>query len=494
MRVSSYTIGSRLPDEPSFVLLHGYTGAVDKVSATVGRYLLERRGEDCEPSELPETLVPRLLQRGYLTELGVEEERAALLRIVCALRDQELRSHHTVFIVVPTYLCNLRCPYCFQSHDMHAGAGAYANVMSLERADQMFRVIDDFLRPGAFARALGLAEAEEEEEAPTRGVGVTLFGGEPLLEATRPIVDHIVRQSGRRELSVGAITNGVELHHFADLIGPERISSLQITLDGPPEMHDRRRIGPEHRQTFDCITRNIDMALARDAQVGVRINVDGANTEAIEWLNQDFAARGWTRHPRFFAQAATVHEGMRNHAPRNLISGSELVQITSTLKRKQHGIIESYESPAADVLRRCLSGSGYPFRRVSFCGAERGMMVFDPLGDIYACWEELGMPDERIGTYGSEGLNLFSEAATKWLTRFPGSIEECSACPYALIHTSGCAREARRSSGTIFAPACQSFQEYFPTTLAREYMKWEDALLNGTGSAPLNRDGCHMVP
>ena len=121
----------------------------------------------------------------------------------------------------------------------------------------------------------------------------------------------------------------------------------------------------------------------------------------------------------------------------------------------------------------------YPFADggSTFCGAEGGMLIFDCLGDVYSCWEQAGHPDKRTGTYGTDGLHLDRAAASAWLNRFPGTIDECLGCPYALIHKSGCADVALRQSGSIFAPACESFKEYFPRTLAAAWQRCEDELL-----------------
>jgi uncharacterized protein len=439
---------------------------------------VQGRGNDFDSTRFPESVVQRLLGRGYLAELSKTQERDSLLRIVGAIHEQELAHHRTVFIVVPTYQCNLRCPYCFQSHKMHAGLGEFSSIMSIDQANDVFATIDRFLQPGSFARALGVTQPDEVTADQKHGVEITLFGGEPLLEVSRPVVKHIVEESARRGFSVGAITNAVELDAYADLLGPGLISTLQVTIDGGPETHDRRRIGPNYSRTFDQITNNVDLALSRGVRVGIRINVDQANTEAADALHPYFRSRGWTENSNFFARAAIVHDAWEFGSGRGVVSGSQLVQITTQATDQTNNCIESYEDAARDALHHCLSGKHYPFHRASFCGAERGMMIFDPLGDVYACWEEIGHREERIGTYRADGLHLLQHAASKWLARFPGSIEECSACPYALIHTSGCARAAKRSSGTMFAPACESFQEYFPVTLAREYSRWEAALLH----------------
>ena len=206
----------------------------------------------------------RLDLRGYLTQLDHESERRIVLRIAAAVHEADLARHLATFVIVPTYLCNLRCPYCFQPHQMHARQGEFDEVLTRQRADEVFAVIDQFSKPGAVARALGVIDAQDgAPPEQNRERAITLFGGEPLLERTVDVVSYIVEQASHRNIPTMAISNGVELQRFRHLLGSGRLEWLQITLDGPGHIHDKRRIGPEHRQTFDRIAANIELALAR---------------------------------------------------------------------------------------------------------------------------------------------------------------------------------------------------------------------------------------
>ena len=149
------------------------------------------------------------------------------------------------------------------------------------------------------------------------------------------------------------------------------------------------------------------------------------------------------------------------------------MELTTCLRKTRRSQIASYELVARRTLSNCIQGNGYAFNSTAFCAAETGMLIFDPLGDVYACWEEIGHPNQRIGTYSDKGIDFSREALGQWLARFPGAIEECSNCPYALIHKSGCAHQARKASNTMFSAACTSFQDYFPTTLADAYVDEE---------------------
>lgn len=488
MRVSSYIIGAQLPDERFYILMHGLNGSLDKVSAATGSYLLEHRGaEVTRPPWLPLDATGKHLEaRGYTTDLSAEQERELMVNVATAIHQSDLASSQPSFVFVPAYTCNLRCPYCFQSHDMHAGRGIYASMMDEARVDDAFRVIDAFTEPGSLARELSMLAVDDpapgHQRSPLRRVG--LFGGEPLTRATRPVVAYIVEQARRRGAALWAITNGVELDAFTDLMGRDGITDLQITLDGMPDVHDRRRIGPGIRRSFDRIADNIDLALSASSRVSARINVDSSNVDQVELLDEFFALRGWSGHSSFSAHAAVV-TGESTHE--SLVSHAQLLSITN---RAGGGCVRSYEGYADGVLGRALSEE-YPFQRVAHCSAETGMLMFDPHGDVYTCWEEIGIKDRRVGDYHNGVLRLDDDNAPAWLSRFPGAVEQCSRCPYALIHTSGCANHARANHDTIFAAACEDFQSYFPGSLADRYTAIEAAAL---GSAINRPPHVHRLP
>jgi uncharacterized protein len=475
MRVSGYVISHSLPDPRFWILAHGYTGALDKVPESVGRLLMENRGKDLtatQTRELGDRTVEHLTARGYLTRMSAEAERDALIEIATTLHEADLADSPTGFMFIPAYTCNLRCPYCFQSHDMHAGRDGYDAILTPELVDRAFSIIDRLHDAGAAARLTGLTEAAPDPR-PSSG-DICLFGGEPLASGTRTIVAYIVELASRRGKTVSAITNGVELDLFFDVMGPGRLEEVQITLDGTAGLHDSRRIGPGFRHTFDRISANIDAALALGTRVNLRMNVDATNAAEIEDLGEYCRLRGWTDHAGFFAGAAVV---TGETTRKNLITPATLTWITTSLKDRAGWSFAGYERPAREFVKQCLEGEGYPFKRIANCAAETGLLIFDARADVYSCWEDVGVRSRRIGTYDETGLHLEGQVMRRWLSRFPGAIEECSRCPYALIHSSGCAKHAENEHGTMFASACESFQQYFPTTLALAYDAYEATLL-----------------
>lgn len=109
LRTSSYLIPVKLESEPGkYMLIHGYTGAIDIVTES----LLKKIQAAASGVDLPEDTLQALIKRGYITTRSQEEEYAYVARIAKALHKKECLLH-TSFTWVVTYNCNFRCPYCF---------------------------------------------------------------------------------------------------------------------------------------------------------------------------------------------------------------------------------------------------------------------------------------------------------------------------------------------------------------------------------------------
>lgn len=98
---------------------------------------------------------------------------------------------------------------------------------------------------------LNTVERILDEVRPYR-LGITLFGGEPLIH---PDAMEIMRRVKRRGFHGLIITNGVLLNHFAEGVVDMGWDELNISVDGDRELHDKIRGLPG---VFDKIMSGID--------------------------------------------------------------------------------------------------------------------------------------------------------------------------------------------------------------------------------------------
>lgn len=108
------------------------------------------------------------------------------------------------------------------------------------------------------------------------------------MKQNKDAVTYLVKQGMERGFTFSAITNGYDLDCFEALLSPNAIKFVQITIDGIPERHNKRRIHAQGVPTFDKIVNNIGMALRHGVKVSVRVNTDSDNIEDLKALNGIF--------------------------------------------------------------------------------------------------------------------------------------------------------------------------------------------------------------
>ncbi len=479
LRTSSYTIYASLPGEDQQMLLvHGYTGAYDKVSRSVAQYLLSleagpppkplygewrsepalERSEHASPPS--ESTIAALARRGYLTTMSVSEEEGYVARLIKKRHAREME--HVNYIFMPTYDCNLRCGYCFQHHMRAQSEFRHLlRSMSHEVVDRIFGAIP------AIERSHGIAP----DAAGRRNIG--LFGGEPLLARNRPIVEYIMAKArGLGPAEFWAVSNATELDAYQGLLGPDGIATIQITLDGPADEHDRRRIRPDGSGSYEQIAPNIDLCLSLGVRIQIRVNVDPANLREVPRLAEEIVAKGWDRSPGFSVYTAPI--APNQHVP---------IEKTFDRWRLDQGIDELRAlHPAMRVIGRPDDGMQASARRMfdqrqtapslttSFCSAYTGMYIFDAFGDIYACWERTGDARIRIGRVLDGGDVELNGLAKMWHSRTPASNPTCRKCRYAFHCGGGCAVLAEGQSGKFFANHCDGYADRFRHSVAMAYV------------------------
>ena len=151
-----------------------------------------------------------------------------------------------------THACNLRCVHCYQED--------YRSHMP--RA-QLFAALEDFA-----------ALISDKNVRPQ----VNLTGGEPLLH---PDFFPLAEEIRRREWRLGVLTNGTLIdEETADRLAALRPVFVQISLDGPPAVHDQIR----GAGNFDRAMQGIDRLKARGVRVLVSFTAQKGNASSFAAL------------------------------------------------------------------------------------------------------------------------------------------------------------------------------------------------------------------
>ena len=393
LRASSYIIPVKLEsEEGKYMLIHGYTGAVDIVTKDIAMNLTNTTKVDA--NLFSSDTLKALQVRGYVTERTEEKEIEYVGRIAKALH-REACALYKSFTLIVTYNCNFRCPYCFESRDKKDGSCQF--VMTKEMVDKAYK-------------AMELIEPRPQLRRKT----IALYGGEPLLKQNKNIIKYIIGVGRSKGYLFRIVTNGYDLNCFLDLFSPDLIEEIQVTIDGTKEYHDQRRVHYKEGSTFDKIVLNVKEVLERGIKVVVRVNNDATNVTDFALLKKYFEETGFSLFLLLECilrcYGIVIRFQKKKKLQLNFLSSKQYIskhQEMNTLKLcKDNGIFYS-------IYKSLHKGNPIPFRRV-FCPSQAGEYVFDPLGDIYPCWEIVGNKDFKIGRYSEDYIEWDNERLREW--------------------------------------------------------------------------------
>jgi len=454
LRLSSYFILSDRLNNGGYALLNGLSGAIEFLNEEMYQLLL-RITLTGHPHQLyidekaiPDELVETYLKRGHLTQLSHEEERKLLIEKAALLHEAE--SSRPTVVIAPDIDCNYRCVYCFE-RPLQAGLKTRKTKMDREEVDAVYQAIGQL----------------ESSVGPTSG-RIVLFGGEPLQMANKELVYYIVEQGCQKGLRFAAITNGHDLQEFLELLGEDKIDTLQITIDGPPHIHDKRRISLDGSSSFEKIIANMRRAIEETAvRITVRVNLDKENYPAFAELISIFARENWLNNERVLINAAIVYEKDASGAVSPLqdvdTMRTELLPLVHEYANVEIGSSQANQSDS--VLSSLLLGQPFSLRS-SYCAASCGMYVFLPDSKISCCWESLGEENAYIGTYSAYGLELDEDKTRYRFGRSAAKIPQCADCKYCLLCAGGCSQYAETNYHDIYKPHCDDFPQTYAWVLA----------------------------
>ena len=370
------------------------------------------------------------LAGGFVLPAGVDEVAEVHRRYRAWQQDRSTLS----LTIAPTLGCNFGCDYCFEG-DAHTGGSMTPDVQK------------------ALVRWVG-------RELPGRErLGVVWYGGEPLL--CPDVIKHLsgafraVCVATGVAYSAGIVTNGYRLDGAtAAWLVDLGVVSAQVSLDGPPEEHDRRRHLRGRQGTFARILTNLKQAVdVEGLALVLRVNVDARNVEAAERLVDLLAAEGFAQRPQVQVAFARVVDpaGVGSPLWHQCLAPEEFAHHERRLLAYAH--------------TRGLAPVAVPRPRGGACGAVRASsFVVAPDGALHKCWQTVADPAQAVGSVLSAGDAWCGAEVDdhRWLAWEPaqGACAGCSVLPSCM---GGCPKEAMRSGQDD--PVCPPLRHTLPDAL-----------------------------
>ena len=471
---SRYTFTFESPSNRFFIMNY-LTGAIDEVSV-FERPELEHRLQTNQWDDYH--LKDYMLERGYLFESMEDEEEYIQERYIEFLEEYENTPVQIIFST--TYACNFSCIYCFQESYKEN-----SKIITPEVTDAFFNYINN--------------QFASEKQKPY----ITLFGGEPLLGGDRYKKNllYFLEKAKLYDYQITIVTNGYELINYI----PElkrigvKIKEIQVSVDGSPEQHNKRRPTVTGKPTFERVAQGISEALKNGYRINLRMIIDKENLPTIVELAEYAQKVGWLDYPETLFETSIG----RNYELHTCQPKSKLYNRIDLWKdfidlAEKNPILKKFHKPHLHGIRYLAETGSLPMPIFDGCPAGKKEWAFDLYGNIYGCTASVGVEKYKLGNifentqitkekiletefsceqidpevahldtshkpemYHTNVLLKDSqkEQRIKWQTRDVLSIPQCKNCAVSLSCGGGCGVLAANHHGDILSPDCRPVKE-----------------------------------
>ena len=384
------------------LLYNTFTGALAEISDTDKEYVstLLRAPNNQELRNRKQDIFPIMVKSGFLVKESINELdfiRLRHLKGVASLRNLSLT-------LLPSRACNLRCIYCFEKE------------------------VNEYMSKEDCKNTLKFTEIQIKEINP-QGVFIRWYGGEPLLrfDIIRDLSEEFIKicLNSKSEYYSDIVTNGYLLDEAtAKELVRLGINDIQITLDGPEEVHNKRRMLKNGEPTFKRIKESIIIAKRYFNTVDIRINSDRENMDAI----QDLLEEDWLygENTELSVGVLRSYTGTCNEwlpGDTGFTSG-EFFELFKMVKNKSKKDKDKSESRGISV-------------KSHYCGAQLlNTYSIGPNSLVYKCAARLD-PEDAVGVI-KEGRFYPNEKLVEWLVKPSFEVEPCKSCKFLPNCMGGC--------------------------------------------------------
>ena len=333
-------------------------------------------------------------------------------------------------VVVPTFACNFKCPYCYED-----------NLPNITMKTEVVEAIYSFIK-----------------KLKQNNVDLCWHGGEPLL-AFDSIVSFLNKIGNDCDIvlrSHSMVSNGFLLDKTkCQILNEFHLGRIQITIDGNKDYHDKSRIHKAGIPTYDTIIQNVENVFQYipDCQVIIRINLHNENKDSFPALYKDLK-RKWHAQ-KFIFNISFVNDVNASCKIACLADKGKISYIRSLYEL--YGIKD-------------ISLSVQP--QIGGCTASCvNSYVIGPLGEIYKCWADVGLKGKIVSDiFNGKLSNYLLPSYTVGSDMF--SDEKCKMCAFMPMCDGGCIvrRFNQKHYQTSYEP-CPIDEEGILSLMELYYMK-----------------------
>ena len=327
--------------------------------------------------------------------------------------------------------CNLRCRYCYIAFESDQRSWAQQPVYDCGPP----------LMDGATARrAVDFLLAAS---GPAPKVQIIFFGGEPLLNF--PLIRTVLEYATERATAAGKAarfslsTNGVLVDREMLALARDYAMDFQVSLDGPPEIHDRYRLLAGNRPSYGRILANLaDLPRPFPVSISARATLHRYSTDIL-------------RVVRHFLDIGF----------RSILAAPACGTGEWSLQSEQWRLLgESLEETARFYLGAIQAGNFFYFPPLSgvsltyapdqlkhwSCGAGRHYLCAHTDGSMYLCHGLVGIPAFRLGDVHG---GIRSDLLRRVSELHAGARDTCRSCWARYLCGGGCLALHHEETGDI---------------------------------------------
>ncbi|MHB1443849.1 MAG: radical SAM protein [Candidatus Humimicrobiaceae bacterium] len=439
---SKYNYHYKINSEYS-IMNNFLTGALDIIDNNTMNNLPGNKLDLNENSD--EYPLSALIERGYYYKEPNAEDK--LFKELFENFKIKLKNRPVKFVFCPTFICNLKCSYCFEK--------------------DLAKKSDKFMSDELFDYALNTIKELPKNNG--RNISsIELFGGEPLLKKTKQMVSKILEFGSEQNIKISIITNGVMAKEFIDILKPVKsnIEMLQITLDGPDFIHDKRRKFYSGKGSFKSITESINSLVVNGINANVRINIDMENIEYLPHLYEFIDKMKWFEYPNFKIQPSKVTDHSSLECSYPLVPDHVLLEKLIKIYDDYPHLEEVLRFYLFKPLRHILDiSNGAENVSPRYFNCESNLIelyILCPDGYVYTCPESIGITNTAIGKF-YPNLIFFEDQIKMWEERNITNLKECRECKFSPICGGGCPYSSILMYKNNLHPVCENFQEVLDT-------------------------------
>lgn len=392
-------------------------------------FLILENNKNSGINNIIDQLSPTLFRQLRENEIIIANDIDEVAMIKADSMAKRFANNSLSLTIAPTLDCNFSCIYCYEKHR--------AIYIDQTIKKKLLSFIEWNLRDIKY-------------------LDIIWYGGEPLLskDTVFDLTDNIIKLSNKYNVNskFSMITNGYLLtKDVAICMNHLGIDSVQVTIDGPPDIHNERRPLSDGTETFNTIIENIKACEGLIPNLTIRINVDRKNFNHLNRLKEILYAHGIPNFARLvLSNIDALSENNKQYEPYCLtmqnFSEINLIHLIDEFK------LGNYDISAPPL------GSG--------CGAiALNSWVIAPDGYLYKCWCEIGYDNKSVG-HLSDMRNL-NKNYYEWLSFDILKFADCKECNILPLCMGACPDKLKKLTPGNF---CTRWKSYLKEMLILYYL------------------------